>query len=144
MIRSRSSGSTPPFSKAFLAAETDIETVVSSPASLLSLIPVRLEIHSSLVSTTLDRSSFVTLWTGTALPVPIILAVIALPLYNPIVFYFKYFDIQNILFLSIQDFLWFVNYPVRNSRHYIFSGSPWIIPGSGHPDRSPYPAGFHN
>ena len=80
MIRSSSNGSTPPSSNAFFAAATDMETVVSSPASLLSLIPVRLDIHSSLVSTTLDRSSFVTLWTGTELPVPIILAVIALPL----------------------------------------------------------------
>ena len=80
----------PAFSNALFPAKIARLVVFSSFATLLSLIPERLLIHSSLVSTILDKSSFVTICSGTALPVPIILAVI---LFTSI---FKYFDNQTI------------------------------------------------
>jgi len=66
----------PAFSSARFAAVTDIDAVVSSLASLRSLIPVRLLIHSSEVSIIFDKSSFVTTISGMQLPVPMILVLI--------------------------------------------------------------------
>ena len=75
-IRSISSGAIPACSMALAAAFAAISDVLSSVAIRLSPMPVRLRIHSSFVSTIFDRSSFVTICSGTYEPVPIILVVI--------------------------------------------------------------------
>src|SRR4051812_26723097 len=64
----------PALSMAILEASTAIVVVVSSVrcAYLLSLMPVRSVIHSSLVSIHFFRSLFVTTFDGTYLPIPAI------------------------------------------------------------------------
>ena len=66
MIRSTSSGETPPISRAFLAASAQKSEVVScSSAIRRSLIPVLETIHSSEVSTIFSMSLLVTTREGT-------------------------------------------------------------------------------
>ena len=66
MIRSISSAFTPAASMAFNAALVAMSLVASSSAAMWrSLMPVRVVIHSSDVSTNLDRSSLVSTRSGT-------------------------------------------------------------------------------
>jgi hypothetical protein len=74
-IRSTSLGSRPAASSARRAAAVP-RTAVDSPGPAMrrSLMPVRCVIHSSFVSTIVDRSSFVRRFSGTKLPVPAMMA----------------------------------------------------------------------
>jgi hypothetical protein len=66
MIRSMLFGSTPAISTARRAAGRQMSDSASSGAAIRrSRMPVRSRIHSSEVSTTLARSSFVNTWSGT-------------------------------------------------------------------------------
>ena len=74
-MRSMSFGASPAASIALRAAAVASVAVDSSlPAMRRSRMPVRCTIHSSLVSTIFDRSSLVSLRSGTLLPVPAIIA----------------------------------------------------------------------
>ncbi len=65
MTRSRSSGATPACSSAFRAAGRARSLAASSGAAIRrSLIPVRVTIHSSVVSTITSRSAFVSTLSG--------------------------------------------------------------------------------
>ena len=75
-IKSSSSGSIPALSKARLAASVAMPQALSPTAIRRWRIPVLPAIHSSLVSTTFAKSSFVTICAGMYEPVPIILLVI--------------------------------------------------------------------
>jgi hypothetical protein len=73
--RSMSFGSSPAASTARRAACVAKVAVDSpGPAMRRSLMPVRCVIHWSLVSTMRDRSSFVSRFSGTKLPVPAMMA----------------------------------------------------------------------
>ncbi len=80
-IRPSSSGKTPESARAALAAFTASVRVVSvsEDTRCRSRMPVRLFIHSSLVSIMVERYSFVTHLSGRQLPVPIIFALITHP-----------------------------------------------------------------
>src|SRR3990172_6479119 len=70
-IKSISCGRTPALSSASLAAANPIEADVSfGLATRRSRMPVRVTIHSSLVSTVRERSALVTTLLGTYLPQP--------------------------------------------------------------------------
>src|SRR5215207_8941093 len=72
-MRSMSSAVRPAVSRAWRAAVTDREVVLSSgPTIRRSLMPVRLVIHSSEVSTIRSRSALVSTRSGTAMPQPVI------------------------------------------------------------------------
>ena len=73
------SGETPARSRAAFAADTHKEAWVSPVQWCRRWIPVRLVIHSSLVSTIFSRSWLVTTFSGTARPVPQILIPFILP-----------------------------------------------------------------
>src|SRR4051812_29732241 len=74
-IRSRSFGSMPAASMALRAAAAPRVAVDSpGPAMRRSRMPVRWTIHSSLVSTIRDSSSLVRRFSGSALPVPVMMA----------------------------------------------------------------------
>src|SRR4051794_25268153 len=75
MMKSISLVVVPALSIAILAASTPMVVVVSSVrcAYLLSLMPVRSWIHSSLVSMYFFRSSLVKMFSGTYIPIPAIL-----------------------------------------------------------------------
>src|SRR3954449_7877883 len=74
-MRSISSAVRPAVSSAWRAAVTDREVVLSSaPTMRRSLMPVRLVIHSSEVSTIRSRSALVSTRSGTAMPQPVIAA----------------------------------------------------------------------
>ena len=74
-MRSMSSAVRPAVSSACRAAVTDREVVLSSaPTMRRSLMPVRLVIHSSEVSTIRSRSALVSTRSGTAMPQPVIAA----------------------------------------------------------------------
>src|SRR5438270_7124866 len=75
MTRSTCQGETPARSRACREAVT-ASVVVLSPSDTMrrSRIPVRLVIHSSEVSTSFSRSALVSLFSGTALPQPVIAA----------------------------------------------------------------------
>ena len=74
-MRSISSASTPAISSAFLEASAASEVRDSSPEMTCLLpMPVRVRIHSSLVSTSSERSSLVRYCAGTAMPTPAIFA----------------------------------------------------------------------
>ncbi len=65
MMRSMSAPLMPAFSRAFSAAFVEMSEVFSSSAQMrLSLMPVRLVIHSSDVSTSFSRSSLVMILSG--------------------------------------------------------------------------------
>src|SRR5262245_16748373 len=71
--RSISSADTPACSRAARAAGREMsDSASSSSAKRRSLIPVRVTIHSSEVSTSFARSSFVTTLSGTCVPSPVI------------------------------------------------------------------------
>ena len=74
-IRSSSDALTPAASSALCAAVTARSPVVSPSAAIWrSRMPVRVRIHSSLVSTIFSRSALVTTRSGSALPVPVMRA----------------------------------------------------------------------
>mmetsp|Transcript_5069 Transcript_5069/g.12165 ORF Transcript_5069/g.12165 Transcript_5069/m.12165 type:complete len:278 (-) Transcript_5069:195-1028(-) len=74
IINSTSSGSMSAASMACFAAATEREVRLSpGPAMQRVRMPVRCVIHSSLVSTISDKSSLLTMASGTAFPVPAIL-----------------------------------------------------------------------
>src|SRR5918994_1512692 len=74
-MRSISSAVRPAVSSAWRAAVTEREVVLSSgPTMRRSLMPVRLVIHSSEVSTIRSRSALVSTRSGTAMPQPVIAA----------------------------------------------------------------------
>lgn len=65
MMRSMSAPSIPAFARAFLAAFVEMSEVFSFSAQIrLCLMPVRLVIHSSEVSTSFSRSSLVMIFSG--------------------------------------------------------------------------------
>ena len=65
MMKSMSAGSTPAICIARRAAIVDIEEVVSSGAETCrDSMPVRVRIHSSVVSTSFSRSALVTIFSG--------------------------------------------------------------------------------
>jgi len=66
------SGASPDIASASFTAETASPVAVSSTATWRERMPVRLLIHSSLVSTICARSSLVTTFSGTHLPMPVI------------------------------------------------------------------------
>ena len=70
MIRSSSWGLTPAFSRAANAAATPMSVLLSVVHTWRSFTPTRFVIHSSEVSTMLERSSFVRTLSGAKLPVP--------------------------------------------------------------------------
>ena len=71
--RSMSAGSTPACASAARAAGSAMsDSASSSRAMRRSRIPVRTTIHSSVVSTSLDSSSFVITRSGTLAPMPVI------------------------------------------------------------------------
>src|SRR5688572_33242371 len=75
MTRSSSDGSSPATASASRAAMTLSDVVVSSSAAIRrSRMPVRLTIHSSLVSTMVASSSFVITRDGAYIPHPVIRA----------------------------------------------------------------------
>jgi len=77
MTKSRSFGSRPAMSRAFLAACNDRSRNLSSPVKTRrSAIPVLVKIHSSDVSTTFSKSAFVITVLGVALPIPLRLTLI--------------------------------------------------------------------
>jgi len=74
-ISSMSFGSSPAAAIALRAAAAPREAVVSpGPAMRRSRMPVRWTIHSSLVSTIVDRSALVRRFSGTEEPVPAMMA----------------------------------------------------------------------
>mmetsp|Transcript_5117 Transcript_5117/g.22855 ORF Transcript_5117/g.22855 Transcript_5117/m.22855 type:complete len:224 (-) Transcript_5117:75-746(-) len=74
-MRSRSSAATPAAASAFWDASAASEVRDSSPEMTCLLpMPVRVRIHSSLVSTSSERSSLVRYCVGTAIPTPAIFA----------------------------------------------------------------------
>ena len=77
MIRSRSAASTPAAYNALLDASAAKSEGSSFFEICLASMPVRLLIHSSLVSTIFERSSLVTIVSGTQVPIPAILTVIS-------------------------------------------------------------------
>ena len=74
-----SSGEIPAFSSACRAAPTHMSVWVSVVQWWRVWMPVRVVIHSSLVSTILARSSLVTIFAGAKRPVPLILIPLMLP-----------------------------------------------------------------
>ncbi len=73
ITRSIDDGSTPAISSARRAAGMQMSVSASSSAAIRrSLIPVRSRIHSSFVSTSFERSSFVSTRSGTCTPSPVI------------------------------------------------------------------------
>ena len=78
-MKSSSSGLTPASSIAFSAASRARSVSVSELRTRRSFTPVRVVIHSSLVSTMRDKSSLVTTSLGSALPVPLIVKLIMPP-----------------------------------------------------------------
>src|SRR5215210_90632 len=74
MTRSTESPATPACSRAcFEASTASVAAFSPSPTKRRSLIPVRVEIHSSVVSSTLSRSALVTTLLPRARPTPTIL-----------------------------------------------------------------------
>src|SRR6185295_4314898 len=79
MIRSTSAGGTPAASSAWRhASVANWDMTSPSPAIRRSRMPVRVVIHSSLVSTIFSRSRLVTTREGTLLPVPEITALVGI------------------------------------------------------------------
>ncbi len=75
ITRSTSSPPTPAISRARReAGRAKSDSASSSRAMRRSRIPVRVTIHSSEVSTIFSRSALVSIWSGTDMPVPTILA----------------------------------------------------------------------
>ena len=87
--KSISSGATPAFSRAALPARSARDCSVSSDSTLRSRMPVRVDIHSSLVSRNPARSSLVTTFFGSALPVPSIFKRITPSYFNSSIFWVK-------------------------------------------------------
>ncbi len=79
-----SSGETPASARARRAAWAVMAEKVSSPAQWCRvLMPVRLDIHSSFVSTSFSRSRLLTSLLGTPRPIPRILIPFMLPPWGP-------------------------------------------------------------
>ena len=87
--KSISSGETPAFSSAARPAAAVRPSSVSCVSTRRSRMPVRVEIHSSLVSIIVESSSFVTVRSGTARPVPVMIKLIFLISVPPAVRYFR-------------------------------------------------------
>ncbi len=74
--KSMSDGCNPDISKAFKTASAPRSSRCSSVITCRDLMPVRVTIHSSLVSRNSASISFVTTFLGSALPVPIIFMIV--------------------------------------------------------------------